>query len=133
MKKLNLIVIGLGLFLLQSLYGQNPLVDARKAVEQVETSLESDRSDAVAKAQAAIDKIPSKDRAQKLRLQQRLNQASSRAYYGPATAPAGATPTMAPTPTRAMSALDFDQALTSLESDVRQLRTNYESWLRART
>lgn len=133
MKKLNLIVIGLGLFILQPLKAQNVAVDARKAVELAEFAPSADN---IAAARKAVDTARGKiTTAVRSKYMQRINDAETQlqgrrgGMIGPMPQQAGTPRT--PTGTT-MSPLEFEQALSSLESSVSQLRADYERFLAAR-
>ena len=126
MKKLNLIVIGLGLFILQPLKAQNVALNARKAVELAEFAPSTDNIAAARKAvDAARGKITSAVRNKYI---QRVNDAETQ-LQGRRGGMIGPMPQagMPRTPAGPMSANDFDAQLKQLESDVANLRSQWNA------
>lgn len=138
MKKLNLIVIGLGLFAIQPLHGQpstNLLTAARQQVEAAEAAPTKANIDA---ARAAVAKIPNASRSLRNAYTRRIDAAYKTGtprpvevtygpeLEGPAVMPQAGAPTPM-MPTRAMSANDFDTQLRALETDVANLRRQWNA------
>lgn len=132
MKKLNLIVIGLGLLALQPLHGMssNPLVAARHAVEVAEST---PTKDSVDRARALINKLPSRDKAQKTALERRLKEASRRMLapvevtYGPQLEGETGPAVIGSGATRSMNAAEFEKQLMQLKADVAKLEADWKA------
>lgn len=122
MKKLNLIVIGLGLFVLQPLKAQNVALNARKAVELAEFAPSVDNITAARKAVAAArGKITS---AVLNKYNQRINDAETQLQ---GRRPGLIGPMQQPGAARTLSASEFQSQLSQLKEDVAQLEANYRA------